>query len=176
MATKQAVKIKQAAAEFVPQDREQVVGAIAEIGRRQRERERIQAKMNDHLAAIKEEYEEEARPHNEKILKLSEGVKAWCEAHREELCQGGKIKTANLSSGEISWRLRPKKVVVKSAEKILEALKSLGLDRFIRVKEELNKDAILAEPEAVEHVKGISISQGEDFVIKPFETTLEELV
>ncbi len=175
MATK-AARIKQEAAAFVPRDRDQVVEAIAEIGRRQRERERIQAAMNDRLASIKEKFEEEARPHNEEIQKLSEGVKLWCEGHRDELTQSGRTKTSNLSSGEISWRLRPPKVVTKAMEKVLEALRSLGLERFIRVKEELNKEAILTDPAAVEHVKGISISQGEDFIIKPFETKLEELV
>ena len=38
------------------------------------------------------------------------------------------------------------------------------------VKEELNKEAILNEPEAVKGVAGLSIKTGvEDFVIQPFE-------
>ncbi|MDS4031230.1 MAG: hypothetical protein RKO66_14330, partial [Candidatus Contendobacter sp.] len=36
-------------------------------------------------------------------------------------------------------------------------------------------EAIAAEPEAVEGVKGITITQREDFVIRPFETELEEI-
>ena len=56
-----------------------------------------------------------------------------------------------------------------------EALKSFGLERFLRTKEEIDKTAILAEPDAVEHIKGISITQREEFVIVPFETKLEEV-
>jgi phage host-nuclease inhibitor protein Gam len=63
-------------------------------------------------------------------------------------------------------------VRVTGAEAVLDVLRKLGLARFIREKEEVNKEAILNEPEAVSHVPGISISQGEDFVVVPFEAEL----
>lgn len=159
----------------VPQSREQAVDAIAEIGRRQRERERIQAAMNDEMAAVRQKYEEQARPHAEALRELTAGVQTWCEANRDGLTQGGKVKTASLASGEVRWRMRPPSVTCRALDNVLQALKQLGLSRFVRTKEELNKEAILAEPEAVQHVKGISISQKEDFVIVPFETELEEV-
>ena len=49
------------------------------------------------------------------------------------------------------------------------------LNRLIRVKEEVNKDAILAEPETVANIKGISITQREEFIVIPFETALESV-
>jgi phage host-nuclease inhibitor protein Gam len=159
----------------VPQNREQVVEAIAEIGRRQRERERIQAAMNDELSAVRQRYEEEARPHADAITRLSDGVHLWCEANRDELTSGGKTKTANLASGEVKWRMRPPKVALRGLDNIIDACKKLGLARFLRVKEEVNKDAMLAEPELAQTITGVSISQGEDFVIVPFETELEEV-
>jgi len=169
-------KIKSAAPRFaIPQSREDCTDYIARIGRAQRERERIQADMNDQLAAIRANYEEQARPHAETIKALSQGVQVWCDANREALTMGNKTKTANLASGEVRWRMRPPKVVIRGLEAVLEALKDLRLDRFVRVKEEVNKEAILADPEALKHVKGVSIDQGEDFVIVPFETELEEV-
>jgi phage host-nuclease inhibitor protein Gam len=61
-------------------------------------------------------------------------------------------------------------VSVRGVEAVIEALNRLGLSRFVRVKEELNKEAILNEPEAVKGVAGLSIKSGvEDFVIQPFE-------
>ncbi len=49
-------------------------------------------------------------------------------------------------------------------------LLKLGLERFVRVKTEINKDAILNEPAAVVGIAGLSIQVGvEDFVITPFE-------
>jgi phage host-nuclease inhibitor protein Gam len=159
----------------IPQSREEAVGAIAEIGRRQRERERIQASMNDELAAIKTRYEEEARPHNEALKALTEGVRTWCEANRAAITDGGRTKTANLSSGDVSWRLTPPKVKVTGVQAVLELLKSLQLTCFVRTKEEINKEALLAEREVAEGIKGVEIVQVEEFIVKPFETELEEV-
>lgn len=169
-------RIKTAAAAFpVPQSREQVVEAIAEIGRRQRERDRIQAEMNDRLADIRQAYEEEAKPHADAIRGLSDGVHLWCEANRDELTRGGKTKTANLASGEVKWRMRPPRVSLRGLDNIIDACRKLGLARFLREKTEVNKDAMLAEPELAKTLTGVSIAQGEDFVIVPFETELEEV-
>lgn len=175
MAT-QTRKIKSDAPRFsVPQSREDCTDYIARIGRAQRERERIQAAMNDELSAIRTRYEEQARPHAEAIKALSLGVQVWCDANREALTMGNKTKTANLASGEVRWRLRPPRVVIRGLDAVMSALKDLRLERFIRIKEEINKEAILADPEALKHIKGVSIDQGEDFVIVPFETELEEV-
>lgn len=171
-----AVRVKQDAAAFrVPQHRDEVIEAIAEIGRRQRERTRIEAAMNDDLAKVREAWERQAAPHLERIKELSRGVQLWCEVHRDLLTQGGKVKFARLASGEIKWRLTPPKVVIRALDAVVEALKQAHLDRLIRIKEEPNKEAILNEPEAVEGIKGITITQKEDFVIVPFETELEEI-
>lgn len=173
---KPVARIKQEAAQFpVPQSRDDVIASIAEIGRRQRERERIQSDMNDQLAAIKQSFEEQARPHADAITALSSGVQTWCEANRAVLTQDGKVKTANLASGEVRWRMRPPSVSARPIEKVIEALKDMGLKRFIRIKEEIDKESILAEPDAVKYIKGIKIEQKEDFVIVPFETELEEI-
>jgi len=44
------------------------------------------------------------------------------------------------------------------------------LEKFIRVKEEVNKDAMLAEPDQAMKVPGVTIkSGGEDFIIEPLE-------
>ena len=171
-----AARIKQNAADFaVPQHRDQVIEAIAKIGRHQRERTRIETLMNDELAKVREAWEVQAAPHLDAIRELQRGVQIWCEANRELLTQGGKVKYAHLASGEVKWRLTPPKVLIRAAESVLGYLKQAGLHRFIRFKEEPNKEAILAEPEAVAHVKGIIISQREEFVITPFETELEEV-
>lgn len=172
-----AARLKQDAAAFpVPQHRDQVIEAIAKIGCHQRERIRIETLMNDDLAKIRESWEKQAAPHLDAIRELQRGVQIWCEANRDLLTQGGKVKYAHLASGEVKWRLTPPKVVIRAVENVISYLRQAGLDRFVRIKEEPNKEAILAEPDAVAHIKGISISQREEFVIRPFETELEEIV
>lgn len=174
MAPKTRIKTK-AVAVNVPQSRESAAQAIAEIGRLSRDLARASAAMNDELAEVKARHEELAEPVRLRIEALNQGVQTWAEANRDTLTQNGKTKTAALTTGEISWRLRPPSVRVTGAEAVLDVLRRLGLKRFIREKEEVNKEAILNEPEAVAHVPGISISQGEDFVVVPFEAELAEV-
>jgi phage host-nuclease inhibitor protein Gam len=159
----------------VPQSRDEANDAIAKVGIAQRERARIQADMNDELAKVKQRFEEEAKPFNEQIEALSKGVQTWCEANRAALTRDGKVKFANFPAGEVKWRMRPPKVTLRAVDTVLETLKRLGLSRFIRTKEEPNKEAMLAEPQALEGLAGVKFEQGEDFVIVPFETELEEV-
>lgn len=176
MAKVSTTRVKTEALEIkVPQSREEAVEMLAELGRRQRERDRIQADMNDKLSEIRTAFEEKARPHNEKILELMQGVHTWAEANRGDLTQGGKVKTANLSSGDIGWRFSNPKIRIKGMDVVISTLKSLRLKRFIRVKEEVNKEAMLDEKELALKVPGVSIEQKELFWAKPFETELEEV-
>ena len=159
----------------VPQTQDEAVAAIAEIGVHQRERTRIETEMNDELAKIREVWEKKAALHAEAIKALQQGVQIWCEANRGRLTQNGKVKYAHLASGEVKWRMTPPKVVIRGAEAVLEILRSVGLSRFIRIKEEPNKEAILNEPEAVRDIPGIIFKQQEEFIVVPFETQLESI-
>ncbi|MCT8633294.1 host-nuclease inhibitor Gam family protein, partial [Glaesserella parasuis] len=72
------------------------------------------------------------------------------------------------TTGEVQWRAKPPAVVAKGIDSILESLRNLGLFRFIRTKEELNKEAMLAEPDVARSISGVTIREGvEEFVIKP---------
>ncbi|MGI0446373.1 host-nuclease inhibitor Gam family protein [Pseudomonas aeruginosa] len=35
-------------------------------------------------------------------------VQSWCEANRTELTDANKVKYANLTTGEVQWRIRPR--------------------------------------------------------------------
>ena len=175
MSKKTSTRIKTEAAGVVFQNKEEVNEAIAQIGAAQRERDRIQTAMNDELAAVRARYEEQAAEHAAVIKDFGKGVQIWAEANREALTTNGKSKTVKLAAGEFSWRMRPPSVRITGEGIVVAALKKLGLDRFIRTKEEIDKNAILADPDAVANVKGIALRQGEDFVIKPFATEIEEV-
>jgi phage host-nuclease inhibitor protein Gam len=156
-----------------PRTREEAEALLAAIGRAQREVVRIEANLNDAVESMRAQAAAEAAPHNEQIEQSFAALHAWAEAHRDELCPRG-TKTARLASGELSWRQRPPSVRVTGAERVIEALRRLGLSRLIRTREEVDKEAILAEPEAVRGVRGITVVTGvEDFVAKPYETEIE---
>lgn len=168
-------RIKTAAAAITISDEHMADAAIAQIGNAQRKREEIATRMNAELAAVKERFETEAAPFAGVISAMSEGVRNWCEANRVQLTREGRTKTAKFGAGEVSWRTRPPRVSVRGEGAVIEALKRLGLERFVRRKEEIDKAAILAAPADVQDIKGLTISQGEDFVIKPFSSDIEEV-
>lgn len=159
----------------VPQSRTECTDMVAEIGQHGRELARIEAAMNDELAEIKERYEEQARPHREAIQSTTDGVRIWCEANRIVLTDNGKTKTVNLSSGVVKWRLTPPKVDIKRGmtAAALSAIRAAGLaDAFLRVSEELNKEAVLAAPEKVKGIAGLTVKQTEEFVVEPYAEEL----
>lgn len=145
---------------------------LAEIGTLQRQVTVIETKMNEQLAAIKDRFEKQANPLNDVITTKFQALHAWAEAHKLDLLKG-KSKTAKLSSGELSWRTSPPSVRVTGVQTVIKNLKSLGLGDLVRTKEEVNKEAVLNDPERIDGVKGITISQKEEFVAKPFESQIE---
>lgn len=163
-------KVKSKAQTYVPQTREDCAADIKKLGDLLRERTRTEAYMNDKIAAITAQYEPEFAAFNERIDTLQTGIQAYCEAHRDELTNGGKVKSSNMVTGDVMWRQKPPSVRIKAADSVIEALKRLGLGRFVRSKEEINKEAILNEPDEVRGVAGITIVTGEEqFEINPFE-------
>ena len=156
-----------------PQSRDQVVEHIRTLGDLTRQRARLAATMNDGIAALQQQYAQEADPINERIEALQAGVHVWCEANRAAITDNGKVKYADFVTGTVKWRNKPPSVGLRKIEAVIDALKRHGLHRFLRTKEEVNKDAILADPQAVAGVAGITINSGdEEFVIEPHEQEL----
>ncbi|MEO5363429.1 MAG: host-nuclease inhibitor Gam family protein [Magnetococcus sp. DMHC-8] len=169
-------RVKTQAATFpVPQSRDDVDRAIARIGTLQRDRVRVHADKDEQMAEINREHKARLEPLEEEIRLQQQGIQIWCESHRAELTQSGKVKFHEFPSGTVKWRMSPPKVILKGIDVLLELLRTRGLDRFIRTKEEVNKEAILADHGAVAGVPGIKIDQVENFIVEPFETKLEEV-
>jgi phage host-nuclease inhibitor protein Gam len=163
-------RIKDAAMIKVPQSVDECAADINQIGRLAREMAVLQAAMNDEIAVITDGYTGLFTPLKTDMGQLQAGVKAWCEANRTGLTQDGKVKTATFVTGTVQWRQKPPSVLVKGVDSVLETLARLGFERFIRTKQEINKEAILNEPLAVLGIAGLTVKTGEeDFVIAPFE-------
>jgi phage host-nuclease inhibitor protein Gam len=168
MSKSQQKRLKTQAQRYVSQSKDEAAADIRKIGELQRHALRSTTEMNDAIAAITAQFQPHLEAIGAQIITLQEGVQAYCEAHRNELC--GKGKSANLITGEVLWRQRPPSVRVTGAEAVIDTLKRIGLSKFVRTKEEVNKEAILNEPDEVRGVAGIAVVTGvEDFVITPFE-------
>lgn len=169
-----ATRLKAKAQVYAPQTQNDCAADIKKLGDLQREHARVAADMNDEIAAITKRYQPQLDAFGERIETLRNGVQTYCEANRNALTNEGKVKTANFITGEVNWRQRPPSVGIRGAEAVLETLARMGLTRFIRTKQEPNKEAMLNEPDAVRGIAGITIVTGvEDFVVTPFEAQVE---
>lgn len=166
-------RLKAPAASSVPQSRADCAAYIKNLGDVQRDFERSKAEMNDAIANITKSFAPVLEAQQTRMTALQTGIQTWCEANRATLCDG-LAKTANLVTGEVSWRQRPPSVGIRGADTVIDTLQRMGLERFVRTKNEVNKEAMLNEPDAVRGIAGISIVSGvEDFSITPFSVEVE---
>lgn len=171
MATR--IKLKTPAATAVPQSKGDCASYIKTLGDVQRQFERSRAEMNDAIAHITQKFAPVLEAQTAQMIALQTGIQTWCEANHATLCEGGG-KTAQLITGEVSWRQRPPSVTIRGAGAVIETLLRMRLERFVRVKQEPNKEAMLNEPDAVRGIAGITIVSGvEDFIVVPFEVKTE---
>lgn len=175
-------KSKTAAANLrVPQSAEEAAAFVGLIGAKAREVARIETAMNDEIAAAKEAAEKVAAPLNGEIKALTEGLRIFCDANRERLTDGGKVKSHDFGTGKVEWRHRPPSVRMAPGMKAEDVIAWCEAqedhpeyaERFVRVKKELDKDALRTSPMA-DDIPGIIIgSAGEDFTVAPFEAQIE---
>lgn len=163
-------KTKAKALSRVPQSREDAVWAIGRIGTIRREIASRKAVADEAIRQAGEVLERDTADLMTELSEHERGVQTWCEANRQALTHEGKVKFHDFGTGQIKWRSRPASVSIRGVETVLEAFKKLGFKAFVRVKEELNKEAMLADPDKARAVAGVTIkSEGEDFLIEPTE-------
>ncbi len=174
-----------AIAHWIPRDRDEVNEGIAELGRLQRERERIKADMNDQIEVVKAAHEETAKPLADRISELTKGVHLWCEANRARLTDDGKVKFHDFSTGTVKWRLTPWSIGLSKVADVIELLKAkFGKtdNPYVRVVEEVNKEALLEDRAKLDTriegntgINGVKFNQKEIFSVIPNESQIEEV-
>lgn len=136
-------------------DLDQVNLALREIGRRERELERLDNSYQEQIDALSAKTDAQGREARERILELSAQISAYAEHNRTELFRTS--KSVELLFGVFGYR-KSTKISVKKTTVAL--LKKLGVVSCIRVKEEADKkalaaldDATLAQVDAARKVK-----------------------
>lgn len=154
--------------------REEADRAIRQIGELQRQLGRIKLDTDTKVTAILDEAAAKQAEPEELLRQYTQAVARWAEEFREQLTNGGKAATAKMPHGEIRWRTTPRSVTIRNIPAVIKWLKENKLKRFIRLKEEIDKSAILAAPPIVaESIEGITISQEERLIIVPAGTGVE---
>lgn len=143
-------RLKSKAAAYAAQSRDEVAADIRTIGDLQRDMGREAAAMNDAIADITAQHQPRIDAIKARLDVLQQGVKTWCEANRNDLTENGKTKTANFITGTVQWRNDPPSVTVRNQDQVIKMLGALGLTGYVRVRKELNKEAVLADRAAAE--------------------------
>jgi phage host-nuclease inhibitor protein Gam len=156
-----------------PQNLAEAAQSLTDIGTVKRRIEELNRALNEEVECAKSEAAKKVAPLEEKRQQMIEGLYVFAGRHRAELTQDGKTRTVSVVSGDFGWRMTPPAVSIRNTEKVLAELHSRRLTAFIRTKEEINKEAMLANQENALPVPGVKISQHEEFFAKPSEVDAE---
>ncbi|NLI14560.1 host-nuclease inhibitor Gam family protein [Pelotomaculum propionicicum] len=117
---------------------------MKEIGECELAIERIEADMNEIIQEVKLAAEFNAKPIKERIEKLGAEVKAFVELNRGDI----KGKTKILNFGKTGFR-KSTKIIIRSVQAVLKALRAQKMDDCIIVKESVNKERLGEYPDEV---------------------------
>jgi phage host-nuclease inhibitor protein Gam len=117
-----------------------VDAALMQIGGIDRELGLLESSQNERIDQIKTQTKDLAEPLLTKKAGLELAVKEYCKTNKAEFA---KVKTKTLTFGEVGFRISTK-IMIKSVADTLQSLKDLALNSCIRVKEEIDKEAMKA--------------------------------
>jgi phage host-nuclease inhibitor protein Gam len=106
----------------------------------------------------------------QRIGELSAQVEVWATEHRRRLLAGAKGKTVDVGPHRVAWKSKPARLALSATlDEVLQSIRAKHwASSFIRVKEELDKTALLADPDRAKRVDGVAIVDGEEtFTISP---------
>ena len=164
-----AKRVKLTGPSIVTRDQmERVVGQICALTIL---RDQTTATMDGRLQEIRQQYEQQLSDTAGELDKLMAMAQDWAEEHPEEF---GKRRSIEMVHGTLGFRTgTPKLKTLKgwTWDRVLEMLKSANLSYLIRRKEEVNKEAILAEA-AKQNLQswceiGCQVVQDESFFVEP---------
>jgi phage host-nuclease inhibitor protein Gam len=141
------------------------------------ELKKIQAEKELKIAKIREQYTDREMQYDTVLSICTDKLEAYAVANRES--EFSKKKSMELSHGSIGFRVGQWKVSQRLGFKVAQSLALLRdkAYRFVRQKEEIDKEAIINEREreevmAIVRECGLELTQEETFYIKTKEETL----
>ncbi|MCG6191784.1 host-nuclease inhibitor Gam family protein [Leptospira sp. FAT2] len=165
----------------------EIAQAIQQLGETKRERERIKSRTDDEIAKLQLDLQDQMFPFDLKIQHIASGIKFFVDHHKTELFPDPEYRTCKFATGSLKLRRVPPSVKTRGTAKLFERILSENglLEKFsnliaklsnvyLRVKLELNKEQILAEPLRAMQKIGIEFNEeAERLYIAPNETELE---
>lgn len=150
--------------ESIYNDWDEVNLAMKELGELTIKKQKIEGEQTLKINEIKAEYQVKAGDLVNQIKEIEKNIERFSEQNKSDFL---KSRSKKLSFGTISYRMT-KRVVCKYVETAINALKSLNMDFCLRIKEELNKDALIeVEDKSLLQKAGISVVPEDKIRIEP---------
>lgn len=134
--------------------------------------EEIDGAMTTEINQIKEIAVEEAVPHQLARARLELQVVKFCETHKADFTGDRHVK---LNFGKVAYRFT-KGIVIPAVETCIAALKKLGLDEYLRIKEEPDKKKMLELDSAMLAKIGAHLETRDALSIKPNIERVKEMI
>ncbi len=168
-------------------DRNDLTKAVGSIGDYSASKDRLTAEAQIKITKIQEELQEMIAPLDAKITHITAGIVHFVISHKANLFPDPEYKTHKLTTGSLQIRKVPASVKTKVTASFLEkVLEKSGLlkaftnlstklsKNFLRIKIELNKEAILADPINAKSKSGIELNEeSERLYIRPDSIDVE---
>jgi len=163
-----------AVAQKVPQTLAEAEHLAAELGENLRVLDRHNSRVASDVAAVQVKGKEISGPMGKEIDAQFKALTAFAQAHRADILPADR-KSLQIAAGTIGWRLGNKALVVEAGmeDAVIDYLDTAA-PHMLREVVSLDKEALLADPEFVEGLEHVSISQTETFFFKPLAVDLEK--
>jgi phage host-nuclease inhibitor protein Gam len=156
---------------------ESLIGEIAALKNQQR---LLTAAMDGQIQTIREQFEPQLAAQNEALDQKMEHARVWSESNLDEFGAARSIETVH---GVVGWRTGQPALRTLPGwtfDRVLQTLKTEGAAGYIRVKEEVHKQNLLSDREAlgVEKLRelGLRVVQDETFFVEPKLTEVPQAV
>ncbi|EGY01090.1 prophage host-nuclease inhibitor protein [Nitrospirillum viridazoti Y2] len=154
----------------VPQTRASFESLATDLGAMIRKAERIESLAADQVAQIKLKAKQDTAELEKRITASFTALAAYAEANRSDLVPEGR-KSVTIAAGVIGWRLSNRSVKLQDTteEEVIAWLEQAGQHQFLRETLELDKSALLADPETAKTIPGVTFAQGVRFYFQPLD-------
>jgi len=147
----------------VPRTLSQADALLAKMGQAQDAINAVQMALAGKIAALKAEAEKELQPLIQKRANDINALFAFANPRKAELTR--KARSTVLGNGSFGWRWTTPRVEVSGTEEQMIAwLKASGNDGYVRVVEEIDRQALLADRLVI---AGVSYVQDDEFFVVP---------
>jgi len=116
----------------------EIDGALRRMGEIDIRLQKLEGEMTLKLNEIRAEYDTKAEGLKAERKTIEDNISLFADAHKEEFA---KVRSKDLTFGVVAFRV-VSKVVMKSKAATLAAMKALGLNQYIRITEEPDKEAM----------------------------------